>query len=92
MRRTKLHEPKMNPMAGYVLSSRQPVSDEVAAFALGEFFQAVLDTDGPCELRRLYAAFYMQAHGELPLIDWSDKELDGSLKAKPGTKAATNGN
>jgi hypothetical protein len=81
----------MNPLASCILSSRDPVSDEVAAFALGEFFQAVLEMDGPSELRRIYAAFYLQSHGELPAIDWSDNTGDGSLKVKPGAMAATNG-
>lgn len=83
----------MNPIAMAVLASHQAVTDQVAAFALGEFFQAVLKTDGIGELRRIYEAFYLQAHGEHPSLplDWSDKTVDGKLEGKPPTMAATNG-
>ncbi len=83
----------MNPLAVSALASHTPVSDEVAAFALGEFFQAVLATEGIGELRRIYAAFYLQAHGEhAPMaVDWSDHTGDGELKVKPPGMAASNG-
>jgi len=80
----------MNPLATYALASHDPVTDEAAAFALGEFFQTVLETDGIGELRRLYVAFYMQAHGVQPPIpvDWSDSSGDGDLNVKPPMAAA----
>lgn len=86
-------QPKMNPIAMAVLASHQPVTDKVAAFALGEFFQAVLKTDGIGELRRIYEAFYLQAHGEHPSLplDWADTTPDGGRKVTPGVMAATNG-
>jgi len=88
-----MYQPKMNPLATYALASHDQVTDEAAAFALGEFFQSVLETDGIGELRRLYIAFYMQAHGVPPPIpvDWSDKTGDGDLKVRPPTMAAVNG-
>src|SRR6185295_12197744 len=75
------------------LSSKEAVSDAVAAKALGMFFEAVLKTDGPNELRRIFSAFWMQAHGEAPPDPtcWADNSPDGLLKADPGVRAATNG-
>lgn len=84
-----LAAPKEDP-----LLSREEVDDETAKLALRNFFEAVLQSDGPVELRRLHEAFYRKFHGVPPPgpADWSDKEPDGNRKVSPpGAKAAGNG-
>ncbi len=75
----------MSPISISALASLKSVSDEVATAALREFFRAVLELDGPAELRRLYAAFYLQAHGSVKSssVDWADTEGDGTRKVAP---------
>jgi len=69
------------------LSSPVLVDDVTASAALRDFLGAVLESDGPGEVRRLAQAFGCQIQA-VQERDWSDGSGDGALKIDaPGALA-----
>lgn len=83
---------KPAPVEREPLTSYVAVNDETARTALRDFFAAVLEADGPSEIRRLAQVFGCQIE-TAPGRDWADNSGDGALKVDtPGmAMAAVNG-